>query len=220
MYSQLSDTYPKRSPRVTSYWILAVGRIYPRRMVATYWGKAIYDCSVKINGTSPRGYSIKLVFLAATKQLMNSSVGHIIMTFPGAITIDSCNVHAKGQGQRSKVKVTEVQIFIRRRRAVTPAWIHRWLQNYAHSLQQYRRGVLLFFLRSSVRQGPKSTILTRIRRFRIVNPVWIDWWLRNYAQSKVSWDKISPIFTWIEYFYVVNPYVQNNAFRLLHPGDL
>ena len=38
----------------------------------------------------------------------------IIMKFSGVITTDQGNVHAKGQGQRSKVKVTEVttQIFI------------------------------------------------------------------------------------------------------------
>ena len=38
----------------------------------------------------------------------------IIMKFSGVITTDQGNVHAKGQGQRSKVKVTEVtiQIFV------------------------------------------------------------------------------------------------------------
>ena len=38
----------------------------------------------------------------------------IIMKFSGVITSDKSDVHAKGQGQRSKVKVTEVttQIFV------------------------------------------------------------------------------------------------------------
>ena len=38
----------------------------------------------------------------------------IIMKFSGVITTHQGNVHAKGQGQRSKVKVTEVttQIFV------------------------------------------------------------------------------------------------------------
>ena len=38
----------------------------------------------------------------------------IIMKFSGVITLDQGKVHAKGQGQRSKVKVTEVttQIFV------------------------------------------------------------------------------------------------------------
>ena len=68
-----------------------------------------------------------LIFLAATKQLykwyfpsVRPSVrlsvtpfwlcSHhlIIMKFSGVITNDQSKVHAKGQGQRSKVKVTEV----------------------------------------------------------------------------------------------------------------
>ena len=38
----------------------------------------------------------------------------IIMKFSGVITLDQGKVHAKGQGQRSKVKVTEVttQLFV------------------------------------------------------------------------------------------------------------
>ena len=68
-------------------------------------------------------------FLAATKQLYEwyflsvclsvtpfwlCSHHRIIMKFSGVITLDQGKVHAKGQGQRSKVKVTEVttQIFV------------------------------------------------------------------------------------------------------------
>ena len=62
-------------------------------------------------------------FLAATKQLYEwfitsvcpsvtlfwlCSHHRIIMKFSGVITSDRSDVHAKGQGQRSKVKVTEV----------------------------------------------------------------------------------------------------------------
>ena len=73
------------------------------------------------------------MFLAATKQLYDwfspsvcpsvrlsvrpsvtpfSPCSHhrIIMKFSGLITSDKSDVHAKGQGQRSKVKVTEVKI--------------------------------------------------------------------------------------------------------------
>ena len=68
-----------------------------------------------------------LLFLAATKQLYEwfspsvrpprPSVTHfslcshhrIIMKFSGLITSDRSDVHAKDQGQRSKVKVTEVK---------------------------------------------------------------------------------------------------------------
>ena len=69
------------------------------------------------------------IFLAATKQLYEwyflsvcpsvtpfwlCSHHRIIMKFSRVITLDQGKVHAKGQGQRSKVKVTEVttQIFV------------------------------------------------------------------------------------------------------------
>ena len=89
------------------------------------------------------------VFLAATKQLykwyfpsvrpsvclsVRPSVtpfwlcSHhcIIMKFSGVITSDRSDVHAKGQGQRSKVKVTEVTTQLYGFRIVTPVWIHVW----------------------------------------------------------------------------------------------
>ena len=58
---------------------------------------------------------------------------------------DQSKVHAKGQGQRSKVKVTEVTTQLNRFRTVTPVWIHRWWWNDAYSLMLLRRGALLFF---------------------------------------------------------------------------
>ena len=69
----------------------------------------------------------------------------IIMKFSGVITNDKNDVHAKGQGQRSKVKVTEVNTQLNRFRTVTPVWIHIWWWNDAHSLMMLRRGALLFF---------------------------------------------------------------------------
>ena len=69
----------------------------------------------------------------------------IIMKFSGVITTDQGNVHAKGQGQRSKVKVTEVTTQLDRFRTVTPVWIHIWWWNDAYSLMLLRRGALLFF---------------------------------------------------------------------------
>ena len=68
----------------------------------------------------------------------------IIMKFSGVITNDQSKVHAKGQGQRSKVKVTEVTTQLNRFRTVTPVWIHIWW-NDAYSLMLLRRGALLFF---------------------------------------------------------------------------
>ena len=102
-------------------------------------------------------------FLAATKQLYEwfspsvcpsvclsvtpfwlCSHHRIIMKFSGVITSDKSDVHAKGQGQRSKVKVTEVTTQLNRFRTVTPVWIHMWWWNDAYSLIMLRRGALLF----------------------------------------------------------------------------
>ena len=69
----------------------------------------------------------------------------IIMKFSGVITSDQRNVHAKGQGQRLKVKVTEVTTQLNCFRTVTPVWIHIWWWNDTYSLMLLRRGALLFF---------------------------------------------------------------------------
>ena len=69
----------------------------------------------------------------------------IIMKFSGVITNDQRKVHAKGQGQRSKIKVTEVTTQLNRFRTVTPVWIHIWWWNDAYSLMLLRKGALLFF---------------------------------------------------------------------------
>ena len=69
----------------------------------------------------------------------------IIMKFSGVITKDQGNVHAKGQGQRSKVKVTVVTTQLNRFRTVTPVWIHIWWWHDTYSLMLLRRGALLFF---------------------------------------------------------------------------
>ena len=100
-------------------------------------------------------------FLAATKQLYEwyflsvcpsvtpffwlCSHHRIIMKFSGVITNDQGKVHAKGQGQRSKVKVTEVTTQLNRFWTVTPVWIHIWWWNDTYSLMLLRRGALLFF---------------------------------------------------------------------------
>ena len=69
----------------------------------------------------------------------------IIMKFSGVITMVRSDVHAKGQGQRSKVKVTGVSTQLSRFRTLTPVWIYIWQWNHAHSWKQHRRGALLFF---------------------------------------------------------------------------
>ena len=75
----------------------------------------------------------------------------IIMKFSGVITNDQSKVHAKGQGHRSKVKVTEVTTQLNRFRTVPPVWIHISWWNDAYGLMLLRGGALLFFSRSSVK---------------------------------------------------------------------
>ena len=108
-------------------------------------------------------------FLAATKQLykwFSLSIclsvclsvtpfwlcfHHCIITkLSGVIANDRSDVHAKGQGHRSKVKVTEVITQLSLFRTVTPVWIHILWWNDAYSLMLLRWGALLF-LRSSVK---------------------------------------------------------------------
>ena len=113
------------------------------------------------------------------------SCHRIILKF-SEVTIDRCDVHAKGQGQRSKVKVTGVMTPISRLRTVTPVWIHQWLLNDAKSLMLHRRGALCFSMSSVKFQGhtgQKSSIWTQIGRFRTLTPVWIHQWLWNDAES-------------------------------------
>ena len=69
---------------------------------------------------------------------------HIIMKFSGVITNDQSKVHANGQGQRSKVKVTEVTTQLNHFRTVTLVWIHIWWWNHAYGLMILGRGALLF----------------------------------------------------------------------------
>ena len=61
----------------------------------------------------------------------------IITKFSEVITND--------KGQRSKVKVTEVNTQLNGFRTVTPVWIHIWWWNDAYSVMLLRRGALLFF---------------------------------------------------------------------------
>ena len=158
-------------------------------------------------------------FLAATKQLYEwlspsvrpsirpsvrlsgtpfslCSCHHIIMKFSEVITIDRSDVHAKGQGQRSKVKVTEVMTPLRRFRTVTPVWIHTWQWNDAQSLMLLRRGALLFF--KVIHQIAKS----HGEKIIYFDPNWgfpdcNSSWLWNDAQSLTHYGRGALIFFWV-----------------------
>ena len=107
------------------------------------------------------------IFLAATKQLYkwyfpsvrlsvcpSVRLSHLFHHVP--IIVSSWNFQEllpwskvmsmqKVKGQRSKVKVTEVNTQLNRFRTLTPVWIHIWQWNHAHSWKQHRKGALLFF---------------------------------------------------------------------------
>ena len=110
-----------------------------------------------------------------------------IIVYSGFITNDRCHVHAEGQGQRLKVKVTYVMTPLSRFRTATPVWIHIWQWSDACSLTLLIRGALLFFkvIRQISRSNgqKKSPISAKIGRFRTVTPVWIYQWLWNDAHS-------------------------------------
>ena len=131
--------------------------------------------------------SVRLSVCPSVTPFWLCSHHRIIMKFSGVITMDRSDVHAKGQGQRSKVKVTDVSTQLSCFRTVTPVWIPIWQWNHAHSLKQHRRGALLFFKviceNSRSHKTKRCLILTRIWRFQTATPVWIHWWLWNDAQS-------------------------------------
>ena len=104
--------------------------------------RALFHCKGLVKWLQIHYVNWSWVFLAATKQLYDwfspsvcpsvtpfspCSHYHIIMKFSGVITNDKSDVHAKGQGQRSKVKVTEVTTQLTGFRTVTPVWIHIYM---------------------------------------------------------------------------------------------
>ena len=102
---------------------------------------AVQLASWQLRSNSPKMSVCPSVFLFVTPFWLCSH-HRIIMKFSGVITNDQRKVHTRGQGQRSKVKVTtQLNHF----RTVTPVWIHIWWWNDAYSLILLRRGDLLFF---------------------------------------------------------------------------
>ena len=58
------------------------------------------------------------------------------MNISEVITIDKSVVHARGQCQKAKVKVTEVKTqFSRLQTPITQVLIHMWLRNDSQSLK-------------------------------------------------------------------------------------
>ena len=65
-------------------------------------------------------FSVRLSVCLSVTPFSPCSHHRIIMKFSGIITMVKGDVHAKGQGQRSKVKVTEVNTQLSRFRTLTP----------------------------------------------------------------------------------------------------
>ena len=111
--------------------------------------------SVRLSVCSSVRLSVYLSVCPSVTPLWLCSHHRIIMKFSGFITKDQGKVHAKGQGRRSKVKVTEVTTQLNRFRTVIPVWIHIWWSD-TYSLMLLRR-VALLFSRSTVKfQGPTA----------------------------------------------------------------
>ena len=70
--------------------------------------------------------SVRLSVCLSVTPFWLCSHHHIIKENSGVITNDKRDVHAKGEGQRSKVKVTEVITQLSCCQTVTPVWIHIW----------------------------------------------------------------------------------------------
>ena len=116
------------------------------------------------------------------------------MKFSGVITNDKSDVHAKVQGQRSKVKVTEVMTPFSRFRIVTPVWIHILRWNDAYSLMLLRRGALLFFkvIRQISRShgSKKHQIWPRLG----VSGLWLQFEFTNgYEMMHKAWSSIEEV---------------------------
>ena len=98
--------------------------------------------------------ALQMVFSVRPSVCLSVCLSHLFHHVPIIVSSWNCqellpwsksDVHAKGQGQRSKVKVTEVNTQLSRFWTLTPVWIHLWQWNHAHSWKQHRRGALLFF---------------------------------------------------------------------------
>ena len=130
------------------------GRGYPQN--ASVLVVLVFSCDQAALRTLSFRPSVCLSVRPSVTPFSQCSCNRIIMNFSRLITNDRSDVHAKGQDQTSRVKVTEVKTQFSRFRAVTPVWIHIWWWNVAQNLMLVRRGVLLFF--KVIRQISRSHV--------------------------------------------------------------
>ena len=124
------------------------------------------------------------------------------MPFSGLVTMVKSNVHAKGQGRRSKVKVTAVKSNL--------GWFgafpdHNSSFNSHMTISLYigllviHEGIPIDFQGHpsifKVTRAEKVSILPRFERFRTITIVWIYIWKWNLAQGFYRYRKISLLFS-------------------------
>ena len=100
-----------------SYWCLAFILLFlaaTKKLYEYEWYFLSVCPSVRLSVRLSVCLSVRLSVCPSVTPFWLCSHHRIIMKFSGVITLDQGKVHAKGQGQRSKVKVTEVttQIFV------------------------------------------------------------------------------------------------------------
>ena len=107
----------------------------------TVWKRSIFSCDqAALWMVQSVCLSVCLSVCHTFLIMFPSSYHHEIFRI---ITNARSDVHAKGQGQRSKVKVTEVTTQLNRFRTVIRVWIHIWWWNDTYSLMLLRWGALL-----------------------------------------------------------------------------
>ena len=116
--------------------------------------------------------SVRLSVCLSVTPFRLCSHHRIIMKFSGVITKDQGNVHAKGQGQRSKVKVTEVTTQLPGCNSSLNS--HMMMKWYIYNLRLLRRCALLFF--KVIRQISRSHG-SKNRR------IWPHWAIPNCSAS-------------------------------------
>ena len=141
---RISNVAIKSTFHLHIFWGLHLYNIYRHMMDADDHG-VIFGCDqAALRSFISVCLSVCLSVGPSVTPVWQCSCNRIILVFSGVITIDRHDARAKGQGQRWKVKVTEIMTLLSHFWTVTQVWIHIWWWNKAHSLMLLRRGVLLF----------------------------------------------------------------------------
>ena len=124
--TQFRILLPPEERNMSSVYSKCAGAHEWKHYYINCWSRVIFSCD---QAALWMVQSIRLsVYLSITHFLLCFH-HRIIMKFSGIITNDRSDVHARGEGHRSKVKVTEVITHLSRFRIVTPVWIQVWWCN-------------------------------------------------------------------------------------------